>query len=236
MQQETFTLKTGKTKLQGVHHIPEKSPAPYIISAHGMLSTKDSPKYTTLGANLVENGFGFVRFDFTGCGESSGDFADSTLTQRIEDLTKIIDWTVSLETCNGTKGLFGSSLGGTVALVAGSLRKVDALVLLATPIKQNTASPAPELREVRKRYPHFFDDFHANLDTFPFEKIHHALIIHGSQDQVVSPENAHFIYEKIAHPKKIWIVKGADHQFLDEDLRKSMLDAAAQWFKKFLLP
>jgi alpha/beta superfamily hydrolase len=234
MDQEPFTLQSGSAKLQGVHHIPEKFPAPYVISAHGMLSTKDSPKYTVLGANLVENGIGFVRFDFTGCGESSGDFADSTLTQRIEDLTKIIDWTVSLETCNGKIGLFGSSLGGTVALVASSLREVDALVLLATPVKQKTAPPAPELQEVRNRYPHFFDDFRANLESFPFKKIHHAFIIHGNQDQVVSPENAHFIYERIAHPKKIWIVKGADHQFLDEDLRKSMLDATVQWFKRFL--
>jgi len=236
MQTEPFTLKTGKTWLQGIHHLPEKYPAPYVISAHGMLSTKDSPKYTALGTNLVENGFGFVRFDFTGCGESSGDFADSTLTRRIEDLIKMIDWTTSLESCNGVIGLFGSSLGGTVAFVASSQREVDALVLLATPVKQKTAPPAPELQEVRNRYPHFFDDFRANLESFPFKKIHHAFIIHGNQDQVVSPENAHFIYERIAQPKKIWVVKGAGHQFLDEDLRKSMLDATVQWFKRFLLP
>lgn len=234
MHQEPFTLRDGLYALKGVHHHPENPPAPYIISAHGMLSTKDSPKYLALGDKLTKEGFGFVRFDFTGCGESGGTFGDSTLTQRVSDLTRIIDWVETLETCSGVMGLFGSSLGGTVVLVTSSLRDVNALVLIATPVKQATHPPS-ELREVRERYPHFFDDFRTNLETFPFEVIHHTLIIHGDQDDVVPHENAFFIYEKISQPKEIWVVNGADHQFLDEDLRASMLDLTVRWFKRFLL-
>ncbi len=234
MHQEPFALHHKGFTLKGVHHIPLKSPAPYVIGAHGMMSTKDSPKYITLGENLVEVGFGFVRFDFTGCGESGGTFEDATLTQRIDDLMAVMEWVKHLKSFNGTIGLFGSSMGGTVALAAGALKGADALVLLATPVKR-AAQPAPELQEVYDRYPGYFDDPRTALDTFPFQDAHHCLIIHGSQDQVVSPDNAFFIYERISPPKEIWIVDGADHQFLDESLRAAMLNMTVRWFKRFLL-
>jgi len=198
-----------------------------------MLSSKDSPKYLVLGNELVKQGFGFVRFDFTGCGESSGAFQDSTLSQRIEDLTKVMAWVNALETCNGAIGLFGSSMGGTVALIAGTLKGANAMVLVATPVKQAN-HPVPELSEVQTRYPHFFDDFRTNLEAFPFRNAHGCLAIHGDQDQVVPPDNAFSIYERISQPKEIWIVNGADHQFLDENLRASMLDMTVRWFKRFL--
>ncbi|RTZ91320.1 MAG: hypothetical protein DSY91_05195 [Deltaproteobacteria bacterium] len=234
MDQESFALQNGPFTLKGIHHLPEKSPAPYVIAAHGMMSTKDSPKYVALGERLVAEGFGFVRFDFTGCGESSGTFADATLSRRIDDLISIMKWTRSLKTFNGTLGLFGSSMGGTVTLVAGTLEKADGMVLLATPVMR-AKRPAPELQDVYDHYPHFFDDFRARLDIFPFHEAHHCLIIHGTEDQVVSPDNASFIYERISPPKELWMVPGADHQFLDESLRRSMLEMTVRWFRRFLL-
>ncbi len=234
MRQEAFDLDTGDFTLKGIHHLPQKSPAPYVIAAHGMMSAKDSPKYIALGERLVAAGFGFVRFDFTGCGESGGVFENATLTRRIDDLTTVMEWVRNLDTCNGTLGLFGSSMGGTVALAAGTLKGADAMVLLATPVKR-AARPAPELKEVYDRYPHYFDDFRTRLDTFPFHDAHHCLIIHGSRDTVVDPENAFFIYERVSQPKEIWIVDGADHQFLDESLRKKMLEMTLRWFTRFLL-
>ena len=234
MRETPFELQHGSFTLRGVHHLPLDSPAPYVIAAHGMMSTKDSPKYTALGENLVEAGFGFVRFDFTGCGESDGSFEDATLTRRIDDMAAVMAWIKSLTTFNGTLGLFGSSMGGTVALATGVLKGADALVLLATPVMR-AARPAPELQEVYDRHPGYFEDPRTRLDTFPFREAHHGLIIHGSRDEVVSPENAFYIYERISQPKEIWIVEGADHRFLDESLRAAMLDMTLRWFKRFLL-
>jgi alpha/beta superfamily hydrolase len=234
MRQESFTLQTDSFTLKGIHHLPLDPPAPYVIGTHGMMSTKDSPKYVKLGETLVKEGFGFVRFDFTGCGESSGTFADATLSRRIDDLIAVMEWVRALESHNGTLGLFGSSMGGTVALTAGTLNKANAMVLLATPVLR-AKNPAPELQEVYDHYPHFFDDFRARLETFPFHNTHHCLIIHGDQDKVVSPENAYYIYERVSQPKELWIVNGAGHQFLDESLRASMLDTTVRWFKRFLL-
>ncbi len=235
MNQRPFTLQNGPYMLRGVHHYPKVPRAPYIISAHGMLSTKDSPKYMALCQNLTKKGFGFVRFDFTGCGESEGTFADSTLTRRSSDLTYVIDWVLSLSTCNGLIGLFGSSLGGTVALIGCTLRDIQAVVLVATPVLPAVHPPA-ELQEIQTRFPGFLDDFKANLRNLPFERIHHVFIIHGDQDTVVSPKNALLIYEKVSTPKEIWMVNGADHQFLDETLRRSMLEMTVRWFDRFLSP
>ncbi len=228
-----FSLETNGFTLRGICHHPEAVSAPYVIGAHGMMSTKDSPKYVSLGEKLTGKGFGFVRFDFTGCGESDGNFGDATLTRRIDDLTAVMEWVRGLDTFNGTLGLFGSSMGGTVALAAGTLKGADAMVLLATPVKR-AARPVPELKEVYDRYPHYFEDFRTHLDAFPFSDAHHCLIIHGSKDAVVDPENAFFIYERVSPPKEIWIVDGADHPFQDESLRTAMLDMTVRWFARFL--
>ena len=73
----------------------------------------------------------FVRFDYSGHGESSGDFRDGTISRWLEDARAIVD-----ATTHGAQILVGSSMGGWLALLlardlAAAGRSLAGLVLIA---------------------------------------------------------------------------------------------------------
>src|ERR1700741_962373 len=73
-------------------------------------------------------GRGYVRFDYFGHGESSGDFQQGSITRWREDALAVID-----EPAEGPLVLVGSSMGGWIACLAAMARpgRLHALVLIA---------------------------------------------------------------------------------------------------------
>jgi len=61
------------------------------------------------------------------------------------------------------------------------------------------------------------------------------LILHGSSDEVVPPTHAHKLYEAAREPKRLEIIKGADHVFSQRDQLKKVIDLSLEWFKKHLI-
>jgi pimeloyl-ACP methyl ester carboxylesterase len=101
----------------------------------GFRSSMTGGKATALHVAAIEDGRGFVRFDYRGHGGSDGDFDGLVLSDWIEDATLVFD---TLTT--GPQIVFGSSMGGWVALHLALLRpeRVAGLVLIA---------PAPDFTE-----------------------------------------------------------------------------------------
>ncbi len=74
-----------------------------------------------------------LRFDFRYVGESSGKFADITYSGEVEDLQAAYELIQNRQP--GKTAIFGSSMGGTVALLfAAEEPKVAAVVTLAAPV------------------------------------------------------------------------------------------------------
>jgi len=86
MKQEAVLFPSASGKLAGVIHHPSGKKRGCVITCHGLLSSKDSDKFITLGELFAEEGLTVLRFDFSGCGESEGRFEDTTITGRNEDL------------------------------------------------------------------------------------------------------------------------------------------------------
>lgn len=87
--------------------------APGIVWLGGFRSDMLATKADALDAWAREKGRAFVRFDYSGHGESDGRFEDGTISRWLEDALAIL-----AATTEGPQILVGSSMGGWLALLA----------------------------------------------------------------------------------------------------------------------
>jgi hypothetical protein len=108
---------------------------PVVVWLGGFKSDMAGTKAQALADWAIARGRAYVRFDYFGHGESSGDFKDGTITRWREDALAVLD-----ALAEGEVVLVGSSMGGWIAsLVAMTApERVKALVLIA---------PAPDFTE-----------------------------------------------------------------------------------------
>lgn len=228
MRMEKVVLEVDKLKVVGVLHIVQKQNTPIVVTCHGMLSTKDSEKYLEIADILTKNGINVLRFDFRGCGESEGNFANSTVTARLRDLETILQYVHSMFK---DVGLLGSSLGGTISILAASKFKfIKALITWAAPffLKETLNS----LRGVVSEG--FIKDLE-NVDiTGAAKEVSHILVIHGDQDEIVPVRDAHALFNLVKEPKELKIIRGGDHRFTDPEPRKIALNVSLRWLKQHL--
>ncbi|MEL6983029.1 MAG: alpha/beta fold hydrolase, partial [Actinomycetota bacterium] len=113
-------------------HTPDGRARGSILLAHCFTCSKDLHTMTRLASGLAEAGYAAMRFDFTGLGESGGDFADTTLSANVSDLTRAA--TTLIGRGYGPCGLIGHSLGGAAAVLATRrLKTVRSLVTIGAP-------------------------------------------------------------------------------------------------------
>ncbi len=108
---------------------------PMIVFLPGYASDMQGAKALALEAWARDTGRAFLRFDYAGCGQSEGAFADQTLAGWRDDTLAMID-----QIATGPVVLVGSSLGGWLMLLAAKARpdRVVGLVGIA---------PAPDFTD-----------------------------------------------------------------------------------------
>ena len=131
----SVSIPTPDGPVPAVVHLPERTPAPVVVCCHGLLSYKDSSKFVAIGEQYSSAGMVVVRFDFSGCGESTTIQKESLLFSRMRDLQAVLDYAQHQPWANGTIGLLGSSLGGYLSLLtaASEPHLIQAVVCWATP-------------------------------------------------------------------------------------------------------
>ena len=88
--------------------------APTIVFLPGYMSDMAGSKATALFDWAQENGHACLLLDYSGCGESDGDFADGTLSLWRDEVLALIEAKL-----DGPVLLVGSSMGGWLMLLAG---------------------------------------------------------------------------------------------------------------------
>lgn len=108
---------------------------PTVVWLGGFRSDMAGTKAQVIADWALERGRAYVRFDYFGHGESSGDFQHGTITRWREDALAVID-----QLAPGPVTLVGSSMGGWIScLVAAAIpERVSSMVLIA---------PAPDFTE-----------------------------------------------------------------------------------------
>lgn len=74
-------------RLSGVLHVPAE-PTGSVLLAHCFTCSKELHTMTRLASSLAGRGYAVLRFDFTGLGDSGGEFTDSTVSVHVGDLTR----------------------------------------------------------------------------------------------------------------------------------------------------
>jgi alpha-beta hydrolase superfamily lysophospholipase len=231
---EAFQLFLTDRTLAGVLHLPEKrQSSPWVVVCHGLFSSMASEKFTHLAELLCRSGIAALRFDFSGCGASTGSIADTTVTRRLQELEAVVGFADSHAALGRDCALMGSSLGGFVGLLFAARRPFKALSLWATPydlavIKDNI--PTQELRLLK---PDFFTDaagycLDARQIDIPMQ------IIHGTRDEIVPVSHADRLCSRDNPRHQLVIIPGADHSISKPQHRKKALDASCLWLQQHL--
>ena len=115
---------------------------PTVVWLGGFKSEMAATKAQALADWAASAGRAYVRFDYFGHGESSGQFRDGTISRWQEDALAVID-----ERTEGDLVLVGSSMGGWIACLAALARpdRIKALVLIAPAADFTEKLMAPEI-------------------------------------------------------------------------------------------
>lgn len=106
---------------------PDGKKRPGLVWLGGFKSDMQGTKAVALDDWAREHGRACLRFDYSGHGESSGDFKDGTIGRWLEE-----SLAVYLKYCRGPQVLVGSSMGGWIALLlAARLRELKDTAPLA---------------------------------------------------------------------------------------------------------
>jgi len=237
------TVAVDSQKIACVFHQADNDSDACIISCHGLLATKDSPKYIFLAEELNRRGLSSIRFDFRGCGESDGRIENSHVTNRLRDLEVVMDY-VKDDLGFDKVGLFGSSMGGFISILkATSSSMVKVLVTLSAPYSMTDILDLhfsnSEMFEIDNIVlgTNFIKDLKSrgNLTPKLLKQIHSpTLIFHGNLDGVVPIDHAQRLYRELEIDKRIEIIPGGDHVFSNPFQLHWVIQTSADWFEKYL--
>ena len=131
-------LEVGKDKPRRIAYRHQPTPEggkSGIIWLIGLKSDMLSTKATALSDWAPQNGYGLTRFDYSGHGESGGDYMQATVGDWLEETRAIFE-----EITEGPQIVIGSSTGGHLALLLlrqlmreapDQAKRIKALVLIA---------------------------------------------------------------------------------------------------------
>ena len=202
----------------------------WVLFAHGFSIGKDLKPVRTIAKTLVDEGFGMMRFDFTGLGQSGGDFSDTNFSSNVKDILGAAEY---LRTHHHAPCvLIGHSFGGTAAIMAArDIPEAKAVATIGSPCDTNhiVHQFGDQLEEIEQEgeaqvmlagrpfviKEQFLEDV-ANQDMGEaISNLRRALMVfHSPQDSVVGIQNASHIYSEARHPKSFVSLDGADHLLL----------------------
>ena len=226
-----------------------QKPNYYAIFAHCFTCSSSLGAVRNISRALTNDGFGVVRFDFTGLGRSEGQFADSHFSANVEDLIDVHNYMSNNFSSPGL--LVGHSLGGAAVLVAASqIETVKAVATVGAPanvshVKHLFSHGIEAVKEkgeveiniggrpfkINQDFIEAFDN--TDLPSIVKQLRKPLLIMHSPFDKIVGVENAQELYHNAHHPKSFVSLDDADHLLTEEKDSKYVGDIIGTWAKRY---
>lgn len=248
-QRVEFHNEDGQT-LAGILDTPAAVPRAWALFAHCFTCSKNLKAATHISRSLTEAGIAVLRFDFTGLGQSEGEFADTNFSSNVRDLIAACRYLD--EHHEAPKILLGHSLGGTAVLQAAP--QIPSAVAVAT-----IGSPADPTHVARMFSDHegalaergeaevrlggrpfrmkqqFLDDLARHDLPSAIGSLRKALLVmHAPLDDIVEIDNASRLFAAAKHPKSFVSLDKADHLLTGEAEARYAGQVLAAWAGHYL--
>ncbi|WP_313115020.1 bifunctional alpha/beta hydrolase/OsmC family protein [Aequorivita sediminis] len=246
----SFTNK-DEEQLAGRLELPlDQKPHNFVIFAHCFTCTKNLTAVKNVGRALTNVGFGVLRFDFTGLGESEGDFENTNFSGNVDDLIEAANFLE--KNYQAPTLIIGHSLGGAAAIFAASkLESIKAVAVINSPsdpshVMHLLKDSEQEITKngkarvnlggvdftIKKQ---FLDDLENNTLKHVVSDLRKALLIlHSPQDKTVGIKNAEKIYIAAHHPKSFVSLDGVDHLLSKKEDSKYVGEVIAGWASRYV--
>lgn len=229
MKREKVIFKNSKGLiLSGSLELPEDTtPKAFAIFSHCFTCNKNLINVKFISETLSENGIATLRFDFSGLGDSEGDFAKTDFTSNIDDLLHAAQFLE--DNYEAPKLLVGHSLGGAASIIAADkIESVKALTTIGTPstldhIRRVFNNKLDEIMingsamvDVAGREMEIGRDFVEDLSRYSIKRSLNnlqkpILVMHSPEDDMVNIDHATNIFMAARHPKSFISLDNVDH-------------------------
>ncbi|KAL6615036.1 hypothetical protein ACP70R_037306 [Stipagrostis hirtigluma subsp. patula] len=240
-----ITNKHGE-KLVGLLH--QTGSNKIVVLCHGFISTKNDSLILDLAAALTNKGISVFRFDFSGNGESEGEFEYGNYRKEADDLHSVVSY-LCQEKYDVT-AVVGHSKGGDVVVIYASIYDdVRTIINLSGRFdlkkgieerigegsidrinKQGYLDVKDKSEKVKYRVTkeslmeRLDTDMHAASVSISQEC--RFLTVHGSADETIPVEDA-FEFAKLIPNHKLQVIEGANHNYTAH--RKEVADTVVEF-------
>ena len=247
MKNKVEFVSNGVT-LRGMLESPDQNVSNYALFAHCFTCGKDIAAASRIARALTEKGIAVLRFDFTGLGNSDGDFSNTNYSSNVEDLKAAADF-LKLN-YRAPSLLIGHSLGGAAVLsVAHQLPEVKAIATIGAPheaqhVVHNFAADADTINQegqaevtlgfrkfvIKKQ---FIDDVAQSESKIGSLK-KALLVMHSPMDSTVNIAEAEKIYKDAKRPKSFVSLDNADHLVSNKGDADYIATTIAAWASRYI--
>ncbi len=227
---------------------PAGPPAAFVIFAHCFTCSKQSQGALRISRALAREGFAVLRFDFTGLGESEGEFSKTTLSSNVSDLVAAAEF-LRME-YGPPRMLVGHSLGGAAVLAgATQIEEIEAVVTIGAPaspghVKHLLADGRDAIERegqadvnIGGRTVSIGKQFLDDVDAFDRKadlEGRALLILHSPVDEVVGIENAERLYQSVRGYKSFVTLENADHLMSKKEDAEYAASVIAAWSGRYV--
>jgi len=245
-----FTNERGDTLAARLDMPTDGAPDACALFAHCFTCSKDLRAVGAISRALNRQNIAVLRFDFTGLGESEGDFADTNFSSNIDDLVVAAEYLA--EKHAAPRILVGHSLGGAAVLQAAHrIPSAEAVATIGAPydpehVTRHLEDAVEEIKSsgearitlagrtftIRKQ---FLEDLAATKMEETIRTLERALLIfHSPVDATVGIDNAARIFKAAKHPKSFVSLDDADHLLTDSSDAEYVGVVLGAWARKYV--
>ncbi len=235
-------------KLSGLLDMPDRDPKAYALFAHCFTCGKSLAAVRNISKMLTAEGIALLRFDFTGLGQSEGEFAETSFTTNLTDLVAASDYLGREHQAPAV--LIGHSLGGTAVLAAAhSIPSAKCVATISAPAEPVVVrhlitgadfdeSGAVEVSIGGRPFKigrQFVEDLETHDLPLLISQLKRPLMIFQSPiDTIVRIDNAEKIFKSARHPKSFVSLGSADHLVSEPEDAQFLGHVLSAWAGRYV--